>query len=289
MIGKYLPVFYEDPFMAYRPFPAENTDNHFINHWHEIVVMVLFYTGLQKMSPYVSTKMVGTSYTSLKERVRLNFDIHVVSMVQCVISLGLLAPMWNHPNFQNRATDPYNSLYSYYPYGGLVGACTTGYFVWDVYVCARYYKSFGIGFLLHGLAALYVFSCTLKPFCMPWIAGFLLFEASTPFVNINWFASRLPSGVISEKVVLINGICLLVSFFSVRILWGFYAVALVAIDMYKTWNHINPFFPVMTLALNLVLDVLNVFWFYKMLMIAKKKLSGKKPKQFAKETADKID
>lgn len=277
--------------MKYRPFPAEDSDNHFINHWHEIAFMTAFYCILQKLSPPFCKKYVGNSYTSLNERVRLNFDIHVVSMVQCVISLGTLAPMWNHEYFQNRAIDPVNSIHSYYPYGGFVGSCAVGYFIWDVYVCTRYFKSFGVGFLLHGLAALYVFSCTLKPFCMPWIAGFLLFEASTPFVNINWFASRLPAGVISEKVVLINGVLLLISFFVVRILWGFYAVGLVAIDMYRSRHVAHPFFSIMTLVLNFTLDVLNVFWFYKMVMIAKKKLGGgkQKPKQFAKETADKID
>lgn len=284
-----LPTLYEDPFLSLRPFPANDTGNHFIDHWHEIAVMVVFYTIIQGISPWINSKLFGVHYTSLNKKNKINFDIHTVSMVQCVISLVTLALMWNNKYYLNRVEDPYGSVTGYFPYAGLVASCATGYFIWDVYVCLKYYLMFGFGFLFHGVAALYVFGGTLIPFCMPWISSFLAFEALTPFVNINWYASRLPAGVISEKVVVVNGLLLIFSFFSVRILWGFYAVSLVATDLYRTWGATNPILPVMLLSINVCLDCLNVFWFYKMIMIAKKKITGAKPKTLAKEAADKID
>lgn len=121
--------------------------------------------------------------------------------------------------------------------------------MWDLFVCIRYFKLFGFSFLFHGAAALYVFVCSLRPYCLPWAPAFLLFELSTPFVNVNWFATRLPAGTISDTVVMINGLLLLATFFFVRIIWGFYAAGLVAYDMYRVFDKAPIFLPLSILAL----------------------------------------
>lgn len=270
-----LPVITEDPLAWARPFALEPL-SYYAAHWHEIVIATLAYFGIQAISPVFSAALFGKTYTGLNAKTKLNFDIHVVSMVQCVVSILVIVPCWGHLHFQNRVEDPYLSVLGYTPYHGFISAITTGYFIWDFVVCLVNMKLFGFGFFLHAVAALVVFGCSLKPFCLPWIPAFLLFELSTPFVNINWFSTHLPVGTISDRVVAINGICLLVTFFLVRILWGFYAVALLAYDMYRTRANLSWVLPVTVLALNVSLDVLNVFWFSKMLAIAKKKLSGEK-------------
>lgn len=283
------PVFNEDPFLKYRPFP-ETAKIPLVAHWHEVLGSFLVYVMVQKLSPFVSAWFFGKRYTELSYKTKKNFDIHVVSMVQCVISLSTLIPMWNHPSWKNRNIDPASAVLSYYPYGGFVTAIAVGYFVWDLFVCFKYMSLFGPGFLVHAVSALYVFSATLTPFCLPWVPGFLIFELSTPFVNVNWFASKMPAGFVSDTTAIVNGICLLVTFFSVRIIWGFYAVFLVACDMWTVWDRVYKFLPITTLFLNFTLDVLNVYWFYKMLMIAKKKATGKKStKEVEKELAHKIE
>lgn len=279
-----LPVFTEDPLAWARPFPAD-PQSPFSAHWHEIVGLVVFYFAIQALSPAFSTRFFGSAYTELNRKTRINFDIHVVSMVQCVISIFVLLPSWNHPHWQNRADDPESSILGYNAYGGFVSAVTIGYFVWDLVVCVAHFKFFGTGFLVHAFAAFYVFTCCLVPYCLPWMPAFLLFELSTPFVNINWFASRLPAGTISDKVVAVNGIILLVVFFSVRILWGFTAAVLVARDMYLVRDKALWFFPFSILGLNLALDFLNVYWFSKMVAIAKKKLGGARTRPISKEAA----
>ncbi|CAN3372085.1 hypothetical protein DIURU_000389 [Diutina rugosa] len=269
----WFPVIEHDPFLKYRPFPA-TTDNNFVRHWHEVAGSFLIYTAVQMVSPYVSSWVFGDNYRKLSKKTRLNFDIHVVSMVQCILSVVALLPTWNHPNWQNRANDPVTSLLGFNDYYGLVSAITTGYFLWDLMVCLVHFKIFGFGFLFHAFAALWVFGASFYPFNAPWIPAFLLFELSTPFVNINWFATRLPAGAIPEWVVVVNGLLLLFTFFSVRIVWGFYSVALLAYDMWQMKHLVPWYLPVMNLGLNLCLDGLNVFWFSKMLAIAYKKLSG---------------
>ncbi|KAK6464856.1 TLC domain-containing protein [Scheffersomyces coipomensis] len=288
-ITSYLPVYTDDIFLQYRPFPA-NPTNYFEAHWHEILASFLFYTSFQVISQPISAALFGTTYTSLSKRTKVNFDIHVVSMIQCFISISILLPMWNHSYWQNRVADPTSSMLGYTPYGGFVGALTVGYFLWDLMVCTIHFKLFGVGFLFHGFAAVFVFTCTLLPFCMPWIPCFLLFELSTPFVNINWFASKLPAGTFNETFVIINGLVLMLTFFSVRIAWGFYGMIILAYDMFVMWDKIPTFAAVSVLTLNLSLDCLNIFWFYKMVAIARKKFSGKQStKQAAKEVANKID
>ncbi|KAK6202599.1 TLC domain-containing protein [Scheffersomyces amazonensis] len=288
-ITSLIPVLTEDPFLKYRPFPAEPA-NYFEAHWHEAIVSFLFYTIAQQVSKPISAHYFGKTYTSLKYKTKVNFDIHVVSMVQCFISISLLLPMWNHSHWQNRVNDPLNSVVGYTPYGGLVASLTLGYFLWDLMVCLVHFDIFGIGFLFHGFAAAFVFGGSLRPFCNPWIPAFLLFELSTPFVNINWFASRLPAGTFNETFILFNGLALIITFFSVRILWGLYAVSLLANDMFQVWNQIPSFLAVTVLALNASLDFLNIFWFQKMIAIARKKLGGKEStKEAVKEVANKID
>jgi hypothetical protein len=287
-ITQHFPVFEKDPFLQFRPFPAEPTSL-VLKHWHEIFVSFVFYTAIQIASGPLSRKYLGTKYTSLSKKTRINFDIHVVSMVQCVISIGMLIPMWNHSHWANRSEDPVSSVLGYTPYGGLVAGLTVGYFLWDVVVCLKYFSLFGFGFLFHGCAALFVFSTCFYSYAMPWIPAFLLFELSTPFVNINWFASRLPAGTLSNRTVAINGIMLLLTFFSVRIVWGFYSATLVATDMLACWSMAPIVLPVTILLLNVNLDILNCFWFYKMLLIAKKQIMSKKsPLEVSKEETKKF-
>lgn len=270
----FLPVFTSDPFLALNPYPW---DSPLGRHWHEVAALTAVYFVLQGLSSAYCPVVVGKPYLELNRKTRINFDIHVVSMVQCVLSCLIILPMWGHSHWQNRAEDSMLSVLGTTDYGNLVASLTVGYFVWDTYVCIKYYLLFGAGFLFHGVAALYVFSlCLWWPFCQPWIPGFLLFEASTPFVNINWFASRLPKGTVNSKVVVINGILLMVTFFLVRIVWGFYSLALVATDMWKQFSDHPWWIPSSVLAINLLLDALNVFWFTRMVQIAKKQARVKK-------------
>lgn len=264
----FLPVYEKDPLEWLRPNAKSSVL--IFNHWHEITLVFLFYILVHSVSSKISRRIFGKPYSDLELKRRIDFDIHVVSMIQCVISLSTLAPMWNHPYFQQRSVNPANAVLGYTEYGGFVSACAIGYFLWDVYVCVRYFEIFGFGFLMHGMASLYLFYRCLTPFNLPYVPAFLIFELSTPFVNINFFASKLPKGTISGKVIAINGIALLVTFFWIRIAWGLYGLYMIAVDYYATWGMVNRIYPVVAILLNLVMCSLNLFWFSKMIRIAKK-------------------
>lgn len=256
-----------DIFLQYRPFPAE-LSNEFIAHWHEVALAFFIYEFIfYILAPIVNTAIFGDIYTNnTNKKLKTNFDIHVVSMVQCILSVVLIVPMFFHPNFTQ---DP---IFGRTDYGAFVASVTVGYFIWDLIACVQYYSLFGIGFLLHAIAALYVFLITFI-YCQPWIPGFLIFELSTPFVNINWFCSRLPETHVNPKLVVVNGLLLMFTFFSVRIVWGFYAVAVVIVQFYQVRDELDYLFvPFTVIPMNFLLDCLNVFWFSKMVKILRKKL-----------------
>jgi hypothetical protein len=63
--------------------------------------------------------------------------------------------------------------------------------VWDVYICATMTKVHGYQMLAHAIASMLVFLFGLGPFTFYYGAVFILFEASTPFLNIHWFLDKV--------------------------------------------------------------------------------------------------
>lgn len=243
------------------------------NHVEEIIFAACFYHAICVASSFVSPYLTK-SYNTLSRRTQLNFDIHVVSHIQAILILVLSFPLFGD------AVLAKDRVHAYTPYAGFVSAMAIGYFVWDTYICLRYYKMFGLGFAVHGASALFVFFQSMRSFLLGYSPHFLLFEISTPFLNVNWFASHLPEGTIPFNIQLINGIFLLISFFSVRILWGFYQAFSVVCDLFLSSSNHEPVAPLWAsigvCASNLALDVLNVYWFYKMILLAKRRLASNK-------------
>lgn len=58
----------------------------------------------------------------------------------------------------------------------------------------------------------------------------MLYELSTPFLNIHWFCDKL--NLTGSKIQLYNGLALLVTFFGCRIVWGTYQSYLIYSDIY---------------------------------------------------------
>ncbi|GME77476.1 unnamed protein product [Ambrosiozyma monospora] len=162
-----------DPFLKYRPFYEQTqSSNIFLNHWHEVAASALFYLALMLVAPTINTIIFGENYTKItKKRLKINFDIHVVAMVQSVTSVILCIPMFFHPMLKE------NPVMGTYDFAAFVAAFTTGYFIWDLfYCCVLYFDLFGVQFLFHAVAALVVFASTFYPFCAPIIPFFLIFD-----------------------------------------------------------------------------------------------------------------
>jgi hypothetical protein len=117
----------------------------------------------------------------------------------------------------------------------------------------------------------------------------MLYELSTPFLNIHWFFDKL--GMTGTKAQLYNGLTLLGVFFSARLVWGAYSSyniyrdvwqALHFTDAMKTSTNedmmrfgldrsLPMWLCVLYMGGHVILQALNVYWFGKMIAAVKKR------------------
>jgi hypothetical protein len=70
-----------------------------------------------------------------------------------------------------------------------------------------------------------------RPFVNYYGPTFILYELSSPFLNIHWICDKL--NMTGSKIQFYNGIVLLFTFFGCRLCWGSYQSARVFYDVYR--------------------------------------------------------
>lgn len=127
-------------------------------HAHEVVLAFAFYQFIHSfLSPWLSPILFPQSYPKLSARTKVNWDIHVVSLVQSVLINA--AALWvMYVDEERWSMSSAERVFGYTGACGLIQALAVGYFVYDLIVSAVYIKLFGIGMLFHAISALWVFS-----------------------------------------------------------------------------------------------------------------------------------
>lgn len=69
-----------------------------------------------------------------------------------------------------------------------------------------------------------------RPFVNYYAPVFILYELSSPFLNIHWFCDKL--GLTGSRLQLYNGILLIGTFFACRLVWGTYSSVRVFSDIF---------------------------------------------------------
>jgi len=160
--------------------------------------------------------------------------VHVVSFVQSVLVCSLsLYVMW--ADDERREMDWQGRVWGYTGGTGLIQGFGCGYFLWDLWITATNLSMFGPGMLAHAISALTVFSFGFRPFVNYYAPNFILYELSSPFLNIHWFCDKLD--LTGSTIQLINGIFLLTTFFLCRLVWGTYSSFRVFNDVLKAYNY----------------------------------------------------
>lgn len=263
-------------------------------HIHELLLATLTYQLICVVfAPLLSTYFFPRIYPTLPRRTRLNWDVHVVSMVQSIVVNGLaLWVMWVDEERGSMGWE--ERVWGYDGAGGMIQGFAAGYFLWDLLVCVRWVGVFGWGMLAHAVAALVVFSLGFRPFVNFYGPTFILYELSSPFLNMHWFFDKLH--MTGSRAQWYNGILLLASFFSCRLLWGTYQSLRVYQDVWAGLHHAGfptseraddeaaadvmkfakegsvPVWLACTyLGSNVVLNTLNFYWFGKMIETVKKR------------------
>ncbi|ERS96249.1 uncharacterized protein SPSK_01836 [Sporothrix schenckii 1099-18] len=268
-------------------------------HVHEVVLAALFYTFVQVVvSPVLSSYYFPTIYKPMNRAKKANWDSHVVSMVQSLL-INALA-LWCMFVDQERKNMQHNwkeRVYGYMGTPAMVSALACGYFVWDLVITVLNFDVFGPGLLAHAVSALAVFSFGFRPFLNYYGPVFILYELSTPFLNLHWFFDKL--GMTGSRAQFYNGMALLGMFFSCRLVYGNYMSLWVYHDMWNAlWDGPTPAWVANPSALNdpsvravagnkggpiplwlfvlyvtsnLTLNSLNVHWFFKMIRAVRKR------------------
>src|SRR6266536_4127555 len=140
------------PFAAYFNLPTLPV------HVHEVLFAFLLYQGTQSFfSPFLSNLLFPKVYNSLPRRTRLNWDVHVVSLLQStLINVLALWVMWT--DGERKGMNAEERVYGYTGTCGMIQGFATGYFLWDLVVSTTHMNVFGIGLWAHAVSALWVFS-----------------------------------------------------------------------------------------------------------------------------------
>ncbi|CCE63131.1 hypothetical protein TPHA_0E00350 [Tetrapisispora phaffii CBS 4417] len=270
-----------DPFIGYSWFPE--SDNLYLSHLHEIFYSFLFYTICYNVfAPKINKIVFGKYYTDLPEKKdKRDYDIHTVSMIQSAVSYAMLP-------FSLFVSKDLNVAIYYDHLCTMVSSLALGYFIWDITACVGHYDISGSAFIIHAIVSSYIAGVTLIPLFQPWIGAFLAFEASTPFVNVHWYVSQISAfakrhgqkSPIPSWIGTANGLFLMLVFFAVRIVWGISATTKLYSQIYLARDLVPKIPTAIFLCVHITLNFLNIYWFSKMLAVAKGVLFGnKKDKQ----------
>ncbi|KAF8864660.1 DUF887-domain-containing protein [Acephala macrosclerotiorum] len=261
------------------------------SHIHEILFAFgVYHLIFEYIAPPLSNFFLPTRYSKLTYESKLRWNMHCASMVQCC-TICVMA-LWTIAMDDERRNMNLNErLWGYTGAAGLVQALATGYFLFDLVVMVRYLDVFGLGMLAHASSCLITYTLGFRPIFNYYGCIFMLYELSTPFLNIHWFFDKL--GMTGTKAQLYNGIALLVAFFCCRLVWGAYS----SYNIYKdVWDALHltaaekiggndemmrfagdRSLPMWLVALymsgHVTLQALNVFWFGKMIAAVKKRFT----------------
>lgn len=130
------------------------------HHIHEVIFAFVLYQNIELiLSPRLSTWLFPNIYPKLNRRTRINWDVHVVSLIQSgLINTLALWVMFRDEERYDMRHSAVERVHGYTGASGLIQAFAAGYFLWDFIVSSRHLSVFGLGIWAHALSALTVFS-----------------------------------------------------------------------------------------------------------------------------------
>lgn len=131
-----------------------------------------------------------------------------------------------------------------------------------------------------------IFGVRQRPFLNYYGINFVLYELSTPFLNVHWFLDKCV--MTGSRFQLINGIALIASFGASRLVWGTYQT----VNMYRdVWQALKtpgelpvpPWLALAYLLANTMLSGLNFWWFSRMIVTVSKRFEKPRAQANKKE------
>ncbi|GAA5982415.1 hypothetical protein JCM11641_006976 [Rhodosporidiobolus odoratus] len=230
--------------------------------------------ALQKLSSFVSPIIFGNFYPT-ERRKKDDWDLHMVGWAFAIFATPLALHCLVDPSVELDLDPLYGSALR----EQRLAAIAVGYFTWDSIVTARHIGTQGLGFFLHGFGCFNAFLFTLRPFLLWCGPSFLIWEFSTIFLNAHWLFDKLK--MTGSTAQLVNGVCLVVTYISARLVWGTY-------NSYRLWTLLLPssadhspkallarstelWIRALYIGLNVLMNSLNFYWFRLMVLALRKR------------------
>lgn len=241
-------------------------------HLISIMRSLLLWYALQLLSHSISPRIFPKSFAKMSSRTRTSWDLHMVSLIHSVVVAPISLYYWLQID---ESTD---RLWGYDYTLAQVYALSLGYFAWDVIMSLRYE---GFAFVLHGVLGFTAAMLVYKPLLMFDGLSILIWELSTPFLNIHWALDKL--GRTGSRIQLVNAVFLVLAYVCVRLLLGVYASYRLIELLWASTSTARPVPPTLQMFYTLglpALNFLNYMWFFKMLRAIRKRFpaEGTKPK-----------
>jgi hypothetical protein len=198
---------------------------------------------------------------------------HLASQLHAILASALAL----HSLFACSVEDgcfPQDRLFGYTPTLGRSIAVTLGYFVWDLLLILSDLRYYGVAFLVHACVGVSALTVALSPVLLAYAPVFVLYELSTIFLNGHWILEKLGA---PGWVRLLNDGLLVAMFFLVRLVFGNLQTMSLIGDLY--WHRDSmPKFSLVLLPLALfAINVLNNFWFVKIVISVRKAVKKPRP------------
>lgn len=234
-------------------------------HFDVLVLSALFFWSVQCLwSPFVS-RAFFKSYTRLTtSRAKNNWNVHVVSLIHAAAIIPLAFRCLNIKVLDE------DRAFGWDDRVGTLMAVSLGYFAWDTIESIVHYS--GTGFVAHGFSCFVIYLLSFKPFIAYYGPRFLLWELSTPFLNVNWFLDKMDMS--GSTIQIVNGAMLLATFAGARLVYG----TIMSIAFYHTLFEFQDRMPLSMFLTyivgNTILNGLNWFWFSKMIAMVRRRAAG---------------
>ncbi|KAI0658851.1 DUF887-domain-containing protein [Cubamyces menziesii] len=239
---------------------------HLPDHFPLLVYAFILFTSVHLViSPYLSARIFPVSYGKLRSKRAINqWNIQVVSLFHVFIVLPLALACFGSDTLKA------DKLWGWDERVGRTVAVACGYFLWDTLDAIFNFDD--LGFLIHGVSCFTLYMMTFRPFLGYYAPRFLTWELSTIFLNIHRFLDK--TGHTGSSAQWLNGVVLLSTFFSVRIVYGWYLTLDFMRSLYAARAELPTAYLLAFALGNLTLNGLNLTWFYKMIFAIRKRFDG---------------
>ncbi|KAJ2546900.1 hypothetical protein EV175_005431 [Coemansia sp. RSA 1933] len=246
-------------------------------YWHIMVVSLGIHHLFFRALPVLSKLTFPRVYGQLSDEDKRSWTVCILSLAHCIFDTCFVAAYLGNPALTSDKMRGRNTDFEIYL------SITQGYYIWDMLLCIRNYRSYGPMYLLHAGLGVYALLILTSGHLQFYSLVYILPEVSSVFLNIRHLLKF--AGKSDTLIYKLNFLLFAVSFVGIRFGYeAYHSVLLVA----KTYNGdiggtYYPFALFISL-MGLTLTTLNIIWMRQIATVTYYTLFKPKPKKPAQKS-----